>query len=145
MANGHITGAVYWGEAGKPSKPKHMNPNRTSMNEMKRRVAGILEFVSRTQGELDGREIRTPPGCGPGSKSSNGGPGEGTVAEADRGGGAGSGKELVDGVLDGLSGKGPGEVMSDKHFESLSSAEMLAMLKGRLSSWQREFGIWGEK
>ena len=60
-ANGHahsyvngtnLSGASVWGESGKPSKPKHLNLNRTSLNEMKRRVAGILEFISRTQLEF---------------------------------------------------------------------------------------------
>ena len=47
-----VGGNSAWGESGKPSKPKYMNLNRTSLNEMKRRVAGILEFISRTQVEL---------------------------------------------------------------------------------------------
>lgn len=67
--NGYHGNAGGSWDGGKPSKPKHMNPNRTSLNEMKRRVAGIMEFVSRTQNELDGREARTPPGSG-GSASS---------------------------------------------------------------------------
>ena len=29
-----------------------MNPNRTTMNDMKRRVSGILDFISRTQIEM---------------------------------------------------------------------------------------------
>lgn len=36
----------------RPSKPRHMHPQRTTMNEMKRRVAAILEFISRMQVEM---------------------------------------------------------------------------------------------
>ncbi|KAJ8612069.1 hypothetical protein MRB53_037620 [Persea americana] len=36
----------------KPAKPKHMNPNRTSMNDLRKRISGIMEFLSRTQLEM---------------------------------------------------------------------------------------------
>ncbi len=50
------------GDSTRPSKPKYMNPNRTTMGEMKRRVAAILEFISRIQVEMAGE--KTPPTAG---------------------------------------------------------------------------------
>ena len=50
--NGHKNPYSWSSELGKPSRPRHMNPNRTSMNDMKRRVAGILDFISHTQVEM---------------------------------------------------------------------------------------------
>ncbi|MCJ1416470.1 hypothetical protein MMC32_002808 [Xylographa parallela] len=149
--HGHGAGSGHWGEAGKPSKPKHMNPNRTSLNEMKRRVAGIMEFVSRTQNELDGRDLHTPPESGGSAGSVKADNSNGSMAEtrdpatspsAD----AVAGKALVQGVINGLSALAPPqEHVTEKQFASLSSAQMMAVLKGRLVGWQKEFGVWGEK
>ena len=47
-----------------------MNPNRTSLNEMKKRVAGILEFVAKAQDEVT-RQNGSRNGTGT-SSSSNG-------------------------------------------------------------------------
>lgn len=165
LGNGGGNAGGAW-DGGKPSKPKHMNPNRTSMNEMKRRVAGIMEFVSRTQSELEGREAATPPGSG-GSASSVGmrdanGNGVSGLGILSGGSSEKESKEVVQSMINGIGG-GDGApsqsqshsepidehahapVMDDKSFASLSSAEMIHVLKGRLLSWQREFGVWGEK
>ena len=81
------------------------------MGEMKRRVAGILGFVRRTEGEVEGG---------------------------------------VNGVVNGVNGtNGAGAVVAHKaevpsatgkEFASLSSAEMLKVLKASLVGWQEEFG-----
>lgn len=144
----HGGGSGVWGETGKPSKPRHMNPNRTSLNEMKRRVAGIMEFVSRTQGELSGRDVRTPSASERGTGSAkvekaasivNDGP-----AEVDRS--PTKGTELAEGVTIGLTTLDTlPEEMSDKQFADLTSAQMIAVLTGRLVGWQKEYGVWGEK
>ncbi|MCJ1286116.1 hypothetical protein MMC26_005459 [Xylographa opegraphella] len=149
--HGHGAGSGHWGEAGKPSKPKHMNPNRTSLNEMKRRVAGIMEFVSRTQTELEGRDLHTPPESGGSAGSQKNDNTNGAIADArdpdiSPSADAVVGKALVQGVINGLSALAvPQEPVTEKQFASLSSAQMMAVLKGRLVGWQKEFGVWGEK
>ena len=43
--NGNTSAGYNWGlnvENSKPSKPRYMNPNRMNMNDMKRRLSGIL-------------------------------------------------------------------------------------------------------
>ncbi|MCJ1252137.1 hypothetical protein MMC30_009375 [Trapelia coarctata] len=158
-------------DGGKPSKPKHMNPNRTSLNEMKRRVAGIMEFVSRTQIELEGREERTPPGSGGSASSVRAAEVNGTADTRLLGGGTlgmsglavgGGGpsekenKDLIQSVINGLdahshsqSHPSPADAhelnLDERAFTNLTSAEMMSVLKTRLVGWQREYGVWGEK
>lgn len=108
------------------------------MNEMKRRVAAILEFISRTQLEMAGEQ--TPP---------NGGPGAGAAASANADGAA-----LIRGLAEGL---GPmislnGDIEGDakasignREFVQLSSLEMMDVLTRKLVLWQKEFGKYGEK
>ncbi len=107
-------------ESGKASKPRYMNPNRTSMNDMKRRVAGILEFISRTQVEMAGTEMA--------SRTM-------TTSPPDHGGGNKAlGNILMKELEDGLDG-----------FGKLSSVEMMEVLTRRLMRWQGEYGKMGEK
>ena len=128
------------GESGKPSKPRYMHPHRTTMNEMKRRVAAILEFISRTQVEL--AEAPTPPSRGSGSAS-------GAVAEimksihsglpsitVNRGGG---------GSADGGSESDKTSPEGQRPFAELSSLEMMDVLTRKLVLWQQEYGKYGEK
>ncbi|KAI9676037.1 MAG: hypothetical protein M1817_000780 [Caeruleum heppii] len=121
----------------KPSRPRYMHPHRTSMNEMKRRVAAILEFISRTQVEMAGE--RTPP-----SGSSNEGAATAMLRSLADGVGSimkdagGSDKENVR-VGEPTTGEKEG------HFAELSSLEMMDVLTRKLVLWQREFGKWGEK
>lgn len=107
-------------ESSKASKPRYMNPNRTSMNDMKRRVAGILEFISRTQVEMAGTEMA--------SRTM-------TTSPPDHGGGSKElGNILVKELEDGLDG-----------FGKLSGVEMMEVLTRRLMRWQGEYGKMGEK
>lgn len=65
--NGHAATFAYAGlngDSGKPSRPRYMNPNRTTMNDMKRRVAAILEFISRVQVEMAGEKTLPAAGAG---------------------------------------------------------------------------------
>lgn len=121
------------------------------MNEMKRRVAAILEFISRTQVEMAAGE-RTPPDGGTNATSSGG---------AGAGAGAGRGSSaLVAGLVDGLrpvlamtgefAEKGTGtekekEKEKERAFVELSSTEMMDVLTRNLVLWQKEFGKYGEK
>ncbi len=114
------------------------------MNEMKRRVAAILEFISRTQLEMAAGG-QTPP---------NGGEGGG-------GGGRGSSAAMMAGLADGLrpilamngehagTGTEKGSVavvgLGEREFVHLSSTEMMDVLTRNLVLWQKEFGKYGEK
>lgn len=121
------------------------------MNEMKRRVAAILEFISRTQLEMAAGG-QTPP---------DGGEGGG-------GGGRGSSAAMMAGLADGLrpilamngehagtgteKGNGKGSAaaavvvgLGEREFVHLSSTEMMDVLTRNLVLWQKEFGKYGEK
>ena len=118
--NGNHHHSSHHNEHGKASKPRYMNPNRTSMNDMKRRVAGILEFISRTQVEMAGTDMA--------SRNM-------TTSPPDHGGGNKElGKLLLSELDDGLDG-----------FGKLSSVEMMEVLTRRLMRWQGEYGKLGEK
>ena len=124
---------------GKPSKPRHMNFNRTSMNDMKRRVAGILEFISHTQVEMAGVG---PPSATKSSTSTNTPP----ESHAKRGDGLGNTSkrgmdsgERVTAALSDLDG------INEQAFTALSSVAMMEVLTRRLMKWQAEYGKWGEK
>ncbi len=90
------------------------------MNDMKRRVAGILDFISRTQVEMAGTEMT--------SRTM-------TTSPPDHGGGNKAlGQLLMSELEDGLDG-----------FGKLSSVEMMEVLTRRLMRWQGEYGKLGEK
>ena len=116
-----------------------MNFNRTSMNDMKRRVAGILEFISHTQVEMAGVG---PPSATKSSTSTNTPP----ESHAKRGDGLGntskrgmdSGKRVTAALSD-LDG------INEQAFTALSSVAMMEVLTKRLMKWQAEYGKWGEK
>ena len=136
------------------------------MNEMKRRVAGILEFIGRTQVEMAVESNKTD---GEGRSPNNGGEeSNGHSANGDDNGGGGRGarggndrssqqrqqqqqQALVKGLMDGL-----GDIMDDddgggggggeKEFARLTTAaEMMDVLTRKLVRWQREYGKWGDK
>ena len=129
--NGNVAGHYINGEVGRHSKVKHLNPNRTSLNEMKRRVAAILEFISRTQVEMAaGDSGSTPP-------SLKGGP-EGESSQ----------QAFVKGLMAGLgslAGESAHGAEEGRDFNELTSAEMMDVLTRRLVRWQQEFGKWGER
>jgi hypothetical protein len=129
-----------------------MNPNRTSLNEMKRRVAGILEFVSRTQVELDGRRGKgsttTSPADTPPSKvyvnGINGADGIHGVQKTGNDGDSGQKEARLHDLairLEGSNGLDPdGPAEPAQRFERLSAKEMVGILKGRLVDWQVDYG-----
>ncbi|CAG7996475.1 unnamed protein product [Penicillium nalgiovense] len=140
-ANGaHING----GESGRPSKPRHMHPQRTTMNEMKRRVAAILEFISRMQVEMAvaSENSSTPTG--------NGDRAQGLLLKSmvdqidsampsTRSDGGESGPATTDG------GYGESSTNHEKDFKDLSSVEMMDVLTRHLLKWQQEYGKFGER
>lgn len=141
-ANGaHLNG----GESVKPSRPRHMNPHRTTMAEMKRRVAGILEFISRMQVEMavSGESASTP---------SNGDQANGVslknmadqlenvMATTSDEGEFGAASAAADAAADGGANQS-----KEKDFKDLSSVEMMDVLTRHLLKWQQEYGKFGEK
>lgn len=116
-----------------------MNFNRTSMNDMKRRVAGILEFISHTQVEMAGLG---PPSTTKSSTSTNT-PAETNGNRSDVHGNGSkhdtdSGKTVHAALAD-LDG------INEQAFAALSSVAMMEVLTRRLMKWQAEYGKWGEK
>ena len=114
-----------------------MNPNRTTMNDMKRRVAGILEFISHTQVELAATEA-------PSVTTTKSSTSTNTPSDTNGEGQNGNGR-------DDISGKAVNTALEDHDgidesaFAALSSLEMMEVLTRRLMKWQGEYGKWGEK
>lgn len=158
-ANGvHLNG----GESGKPSRPRHMNPNRTSMNDMRKRVAAILEFISRMQVEMAASgEQATPPNGGGESSTSTGGEASGGKNSSSNSNAVAAAVSLVQGIVgehsetivngdsaeqqqQGGTSQGA-EASKTKNFKDLSSVEMMDVLTRDLLKWQQEYGKYGEK
>lgn len=109
------------------------------MNEMKRRVAAILEFVSRMQTERQSQRSSAS-GSEKGSKgvnTPNGVVGSNTAAAAP------TSTSLVQAIEFGLSGGGSSG--SGKPFAEMASGEMMEFLTKELVQWQSLFGKYGEK
>ncbi|KAL3493220.1 hypothetical protein BJX62DRAFT_87931 [Aspergillus germanicus] len=129
-------------DTGKPSRPRYVH-QRTTMNEMKRRVAAILEFISRMQVEMAvAGESTTPPGIGE-RPNGTGSILLRAVAELQEG-------TLSNNVEDGSSGTadrgaGSAELPTEKDFKDLSSLEMMDVLTRHLLKWQQEYGKFGER
>ncbi|PGH31748.1 hypothetical protein GX50_05471 [[Emmonsia] crescens] len=121
------------GESGKPSKPRYMNPQRTTMNEMKRRVAAILEFISQLQLDL---------ASNPEQISGTGG----ALAPGGREVGAkiANGDQATNDVGERMEANGTPQP-KEKEFKDLTSIEMMDALTRNLVKWQQEFGKYGEK
>lgn len=153
------TGNNYtWGpnaENGKPSKPRYMNPNRTTMNDMKRRVSGILDFISRTQVEMAAANGRGEGIAATNSSSSPMKRTQSTAALPATNGGSKTAPRPPGGHESGTSGvvrdrdavgeKIPGTSVDIDAFRSLSSVEMMEVLTRGLMRWQGDFGKTGEK
>ncbi|KAJ5100464.1 Zinc finger PHD-type [Penicillium angulare] len=126
------------GDTGRPSKPRHMHPQRTTMNEMKRRVAAILEFISRMQVEMAvaSENSSTPTGNGDGDRA------QGLLL-----------KSMVDQINSAMPStiSDAGESAptdagdNEKDFKDLSSLEMMDVLTRHLLKWQQEYGKFGER
>ncbi|OJJ57036.1 hypothetical protein ASPSYDRAFT_59453 [Aspergillus sydowii CBS 593.65] len=124
---GTISTPVNGTDTGKPSRPRYVH-QRTTMNEMKRRVAAILEFISRMQVEMAvAGESTTPP------ERANG-----------------TDQQTIGDQLESILSKGAEEGSTDntdgeKDFRALSSVEMMDVLTRHLLKWQQEYGKFGER
>lgn len=103
------------------------------MNEMKRRVAAILEFISRMQVEMAvAGESITPP------ERSNGTDPH-TIGEQIESMLTKTAGESLPDTSDGTS------MPTEKEFKDLSSLEMMDVLTRHLLKWQQEYGKFGER
>jgi hypothetical protein len=140
------------------------------MNEMKRRVAAILEFVGRMQGEgqvqIQGQDGQ---GANSNSRSSEGGSGSGGTPN--NGGANTNGNGSVGGLPRAMAsslvqavelaigkgvvgsmvmvedtGAGGGTITATgKEFREMGSGEMMETLTRELIGWQNVYGRYGEK
>ncbi|KAL9613852.1 MAG: hypothetical protein Q9167_001650 [Letrouitia subvulpina] len=140
--NAHNNNNHSWtSEFGKPSKPRQMNPNRTTMNDMKRRVAGILEFISHTQVEM---AAEVPLSTVSKKRSATVNPASGPMTPPDEGTGLNTNcatGDLHDDVAKQGSGGGNGAMADDlSQFGKLGSVEMMEILTKKLIKWQESYG-----
>jgi hypothetical protein len=122
--NGTISGNKGSNSEGKPGKSKSSN-SKVSMGDMKKRVAAILEFISRTQVEMAG-EVMSP--------TSND-----AAARVIRDIADGLPMIKVNGNSDGAKDGGAADASPDKEFKDLSCLEMMDVLTRQLVKWQKEF------
>ena len=124
--NGHTPGNKGpSNEGGKPGKSK--STSKITMSDMKKRVAAILDFITRTQFEMAGESMSVA---------------SGEAAE-----------KMIRNIADGLpmikvngdkgsegSNEGDsGGVNANKDFKDLSCLEMMDVLTRQLVKWQKEF------
>jgi hypothetical protein len=130
------------GESGRSSRPKYHHPNRTSMNEMKRRVAAILEFVSKMQGG------KSSPNNSHGSSSGPSGSRTPNRLDQSRGTGANDDAQpaaLLKGLEAGLSAAQVRGEKAEREFRDMASGDMMNVLSRELVGWQSLYGKYGEK
>jgi hypothetical protein len=108
------------------------------MNEMKRRVAAILEFVNRMQTERPSQRSSASASDkgNKGGSTPNGAPGTGANASALSSG-------LAQAVAAGLSTASNDG--SEKQFAEMAAGEMMETLTKDLVQWQLLYGKYGEK
>jgi hypothetical protein len=120
------------------------------MNEMKRRVAAILEFISRMQVEMavSGETTSTPPNGNAAARAAlmRGIEAQlGTLIQtrSSEGGRISTSSDSSISATDGeCSAEG---LFKEKDFKDLSSVEMMDVLTRHLLKWQLEYGKYGEK
>lgn len=109
-----------------------MNPSRTTLNDMKRRVAGILEFISHTQVEMAG--IDASPRTTKSSTSTSTPPDGHSIHNRQNGKNKLDLAKATDKAMSDLEG------IDEEAFAALSSIEMMEVLTRRLMRWQAEYG-----
>ena len=146
------------GESGRSSKAK-THPARTSLNEMKRRVAAILEFVGRMQTERttqlaarntsgngstgSSKGTNTPNGL---SKSSSGSSlsaaGGSTLPAANLVRAVEAGLKDVEGKMRDEAEESLSVLMEERDFGHMGSVDMMETLTKELVGWQNQYGVY---
>ncbi|KAJ9611485.1 Histone deacetylase complex subunit [Cladophialophora chaetospira] len=154
---GHGHGHNINGESGRSSKAK-THPARTSLNEMKRRIAAILEFVGRMQTERTTQiaaQTASGNGSGGSSKGTNTPNGLSKSSSGSSLSAVGASAlptaSLVRAVEAGLKGaqeltSGEDEallsMMDEKDFKTMGSVDMMETLTKELVQWQSVYGVY---
>ena len=108
------------------------------MNEMKRRVAAILEFVNRMQTERPSQRSSAS-GSEKGSKSASTPSGTVDASAAASSVNSAALAQAVEAVSAGLS------IGSEKNFMDMPAGEMMDAITKDLVQWQTLYGRYGEK
>jgi len=138
------------GESGRSSKAK-THPARTSMNEMKRRVAAILEFVGRMQTERtphshSQQSSGTGSASNKGANTPNGMGNHSARSSATSLPTAGLVRAIEESLRDVSEKHGDVVVRAEgREFEAMASGEMMETLTRELVGWQSVYGKYGEK
>ncbi|EHY59151.1 Histone deacetylase complex subunit [Exophiala dermatitidis] len=128
------------GESGRSSKAK-THPARTSLNEMKRRVAAILEFVGHMQTETASHP-HSHHSNGNGSASSSKSTGTPIGVKTSTHLPTSSLVRAVEAGLHEAQGDGAIGVIDDKDFGTMDSGEMMETLTKELVHWQTVYGVY---
>lgn len=134
------------GESGRSSKAR-THPARTSLNEMKKRVAAILEFVSSMQTQhTNSKDKTTSNSNGSNSRSSNSGKGSSTPNGTQIQIAGIPTSSLVQAVTAGLEtvddDNGKIKFVDEFDFAKMGSGQMMETLVKELVGWQSHFGIY---
>jgi hypothetical protein len=121
------------------------------MNEMKRRVAAILEFVNKMNGDKNGDKNSAQNSHGSSSDPSGSRTPNGVVTQSSGGGNMANGDvqpaaaALLKGVDVGLSAAQILGEKAEREFRDMASGEMMYVLTRELVGWQSMYGKYGEK
>lgn len=134
-------------EKGRSSKAR-THPARTSLNEMKRRVAGILEIVSQMQTSYN--KLNNIPTSGSSSNSRSSDNGKGTSSPNTNGKSVTSvpSSKMAEIVTASLENSdvtvvdGKMKSIDDIDFSKMGSAQMMETLTNELVGWQTQFGVY---
>jgi hypothetical protein len=112
-------------EGSKPGKSK--GTSKITMTDMKKRVAAILEFITRTQFEMAGESMSLANGEAAEKMIRNIADGLPMIKV--------NGDDSTEGLKEGEAG----EASANKEFKDLSCLEMMDVLTRQLVKWQKEF------
>lgn len=146
----------------KPAKAKVMNPLRTSMNDMRKRAAGILEFISRTQIEMavdkppSEESTPVPPPAQPQPQNSgrngnkagvNGNSKLSNEIRSDSNVGAEkasqAGTEKHEAAPSASEEDTPRSAMEEGEFKGLNTVQMMDVLSREIHRWEQTHGKYG--
>jgi hypothetical protein len=112
-------------EGSKPGKSK--SASKITMSDMKKRVAAILDFITRTQFEMAGESMSLASGEAAAKMIRNIADGLPMIKI--------NGDKRTEGSKEGEAR----EVTANKEFKDLSCLEMMDVLTRQLVKWQKEF------
>lgn len=143
---GDTHGVAFLGNGSKAAKPRTMNPNRTSMTDLRKRAAGILEYISRTQVEMATETASSSNSSSSGSTAIQhvpvSRPALGRMASTN---GASKLSRQMEESTDKEEDEREEFKVDEAVFKGLGSRQMMDLLTRQLVHWQKDYGKWGEK